>query len=685
MSVQVDAEDNVWIGTLGGSLHRMKGGKIETLDTGGIFPDETVYSSIFRGKNNNIWIGTYGRGIALYRDEKFEVPESLKFLAKKPISMIFQDSRGDYWISIPKAGLLRYSNGQIETFSVKNGLPSNHVKAAAEDKNGNIWFGTSNAGIFVYRDGKIIPEFLKEPLLMESVLAIYADSKGLVWIATTGGGVNIYDGTKLFSLTQKNGLPNNSVLDILEDGESNLWMSSNRGVFRIRRENLKKFINGDDDWLQTEVFDTRDGLLSSEGVGGTQPTGAVSMSGSLYFPTTKGLVEINPEKIRVNSMEPPVKIEDVFIDGKVLHRCDGDCNSFQGSVKRVEFHYTALSFINSSDISFKYMLEGFDNDWITSPGSRVANYTNLTPGKYRFRVIAANSDGTWNRTGAEVDFEITPFFHQTLYFRLGMFLIVFFLIYLLMIMRTRTTEIQNRKLAIMVLEKTKELRDANLELKEMALIDPLTGLRNRRYFNEVVMDDATAYVDRKRSVISGKESRESLSGKVWGVFLVDMDYFKQVNDIYGHDAGDMVLKQLAEIFRESVRREDVVIRWGGEEFLIILKESNPSFVDQFADRLKVKVEQHDFKISSGETIEKTISTGFLEFPFYSEEPSMITLEQAVSIADHGLYYSKNHGRNLSVKLVNGENMPENGSADHKMIAANFEYAKGEGFIEVRIK
>jgi diguanylate cyclase (GGDEF)-like protein len=167
------------------------------------------------------------------------------------------------------------------------------------------------------------------------------------------------------------------------------------------------------------------------------------------------------------------------------------------------------------------------------------------------------------------------------------------------------------------------LRDANLR-------DPMTGLNNRRFLEEFV-DTLVASVQRRQTRLS--------------ILMLDLDYFKMVNDTHGHDAGDMVLKAVAKTLRQSVRTSDLVIRYGGEEFLIILHDADADAASAIAETIRQRIE--DLKIPIGTTtLQKTISIGVSEYPKDSE-----TFWQAVKFADVALYRAKETGRNRVVRFT----------------------------------
>jgi signal transduction histidine kinase len=136
----------------------------------------------------------------------------------------------------------------------------------------------------------------------------------------------------------------------------------------------------------------------------------------MWFATIKGLAVIDPEHIPLNTSPPPIAIEQLVVDNQ--HVSLNAKAALSPGTSRLDFYYTALSFIAPENVRFKYKLEGFDDNWIDAGSRRVASYTNLRPGNYKFRVIAANNDGVWNESGAAFDFYLQPRFYQTYWFYL---------------------------------------------------------------------------------------------------------------------------------------------------------------------------------------------------------------------------------------------------------------------------
>jgi diguanylate cyclase (GGDEF)-like protein len=167
--------------------------------------------------------------------------------------------------------------------------------------------------------------------------------------------------------------------------------------------------------------------------------------------------------------------------------------------------------------------------------------------------------------------------------------------------------------------------------KEMSLRDPLTHAHNRRFLDEFI----TKY-----------EPLCQRDGRRTGLLMADLDYFKQVNDEHGHEAGDRVLKDVVAIIKDSIRKSDLLVRYGGEEFLVLLQDIEPDASFEVAEKIRSKVESCAFQIDDQVSIHKTISLGVAEYP---EDGN--TMYKAIKFADVALYEAKNQGRNQVVRFT----------------------------------
>ncbi|HEX7503232.1 MAG TPA: protein kinase [Acidobacteriota bacterium] len=220
------------------------------------------------------------------------------------------------------------------------------------------------------------------------------------------------------SLNSDRGLFDSRIYATLEDDLGYLWMSSERGIFRAKKGELEKAAFDKNLKVSGRLFDENDGMKSRICNYGN-PAGWKDETGRLWFANLEGVVSIDPAHIRKNDRVPPVLVEQVVVDNRSLPNSGTSMAAplrLAAGSKRFEFKYTALSFIRSDKIEFKYKLEGYDRDWTNAGGRREAFYNDLRPGRYNFRVIAANADGVWNLAGASFAFYLRPFIYQTWWF-----------------------------------------------------------------------------------------------------------------------------------------------------------------------------------------------------------------------------------------------------------------------------
>ncbi len=217
-----------------------------------------------------------------------------------------------------------------------------------------------------------------------------------------------------------------------------------------------------------------------------------------------------------------------------------------------------------------------------------------------------------------------------------------------------------------------------LEMEEMALRDNLTQLRNRRALLEFMSMEAEQVLRTWRLTSDPAHPKTATS---LGILMLDIDHFKAVNDTYGHAAGDAVLKQIAAILTETARKPDMVVRWGGEEFVVVARDTDRKPPSRLAERIRERVEQHAFSLPSGQTIPITCSIGYSVFPFDEKYSALLSWEQIISVADSGMYFAKTHGRNRSVGLVAGTRI-QGGSDILNSLEQSLEQARAEGLVSL---
>jgi signal transduction histidine kinase/ligand-binding sensor domain-containing protein len=411
-----DRHGTIWIGTWD-SLSSFKDGVFKSYtEKDGL--DNRSINSIAEDRHGTLWVAT-SRKLYRLKENRF-IEHKFSDEDNPDIRVLYFDQENNLWIGTQYVGLFLIKNGEIKNFRDKDGLASNSIRSIAVDKRGNIWIGTFGNGLSCYKDGKFQNFSRDNGLVNNYVMSLYVDEEDNLWIATRGG-VNRYKEDKFTAYLQKDGLFDPYVSQIIESGQY-LWMSCGRGIFKVRKQELNDYADGKIKRFSSIAYGMRDGMSSSACTSGFQPQGWKAKDGRLYFGTTKGFSVIDPDGLSSHSIMPPVHIEEIIVDHNSL------LPPYQASPgsKNIEIHYTGLSFTAPERIEFKYQLEGFDKDWISAGNRRVAYYSNLPPGNYRFRVMASNTNGDWSDYTASVDISLYPYFYQTKWFYIfiGLLLVI---------------------------------------------------------------------------------------------------------------------------------------------------------------------------------------------------------------------------------------------------------------------
>jgi transcriptional regulator with PAS, ATPase and Fis domain/ligand-binding sensor domain-containing protein len=399
VAITQDAEGSIWAAHL--AIYRLVDGAL-TL----VLPNVSA-RTLFCDRDGSMWIGY--TGVSRFKDGSMtsEYPET------GPVRAIYRDREGTLWAGGfgSPGGLFRLTDKGFSRYGPEQGLVDANVNRIVEDRSGALWVGTEE-GLSRFKDGEFTNYTTSNGLSNDYVRDVYEDGDGTLWIGTYGGGLDRFKNGKFTAITTRDGLFDNVVSSILEDDQGRFWMSCNRGIYQISRTELNDFADGKIHSVNCIAYGVGDGMASAECNGGGQPAGWKDREGRLWFPTLKGVVAVDPA--RSNSTSPPVVIEGVAID-RVESRAQSVLQVAPGH-KDFEIRYSGLSFSAPEKVRFKYRLEGYDPGWVNAGSRRVAYYTNLAPGSYRFRVIACNNAGLWNETGASLDLYLKPHFYQTIWF-----------------------------------------------------------------------------------------------------------------------------------------------------------------------------------------------------------------------------------------------------------------------------
>jgi ligand-binding sensor domain-containing protein/signal transduction histidine kinase len=549
-----DIEGSLWVGTKNGLNQFFSARALPYTVNEGLPSNDT--GPILQDKRGNIWIGTLGAGLARFDGKKFDVTTSKQGLASNTIYALAEDRDGALWAGTT-SGINRLRNGRVDaSYSTSRGLPSAYIRALffdhagtlwagtekglavfaggsfsapknlpaelkgpiaaiTEDRNGRVYVATEHDGLYYFQDGAA-HELLQDGASIHDVDALYTDADGFLWIGTVGGGMRLLQNGKMTTFFVRDGMFDNEIYGIIRDDQDHLWMACSKGLFSVSRADLLEFAAGTRKKIVSTPYSPTDALRTIECRAGVQPGSAHMQDGRVWFSTIRGLYVFDPNHLQLKIPPPPVVIEDTTVNGE---RVDPSAiAAIPPGLKNLEFTYSGLTFLQPNRITFRYILEDFDKKWTQAGTRREAFYTNLPPGKYRFRVIGCNADGFCNETGASTSFTLAPHFYQRAWFpplcavALG---IAAWMIYQLRIHRLR------EQFNIILTERSRiarELHDtliqglSGITMEMQALAGRLRSPEERATLEDIVRDAGTCLRETRRSVAGLRSVPGSDSG-----------------------------------------------------------------------------------------------------------------------------------------------------------------------------
>jgi ligand-binding sensor domain-containing protein/signal transduction histidine kinase len=400
----------------GGVIRKRADGSFSQLNKAKGLPTDYV-RALFIDENDVLWVGTYGEGLVPVRGNVAGRPLTTRDgLPDNYVRAVFSDGNHGLWIGT-RNGLSHYQQGKFTNYTTANGLPGNSVLCMTREPNGRLWIGTDGSGLASLdpASGKIDTLTRADGLSSDVVMGLYRDpNDGSLWVGSNIGLDRVSE-RKVTSFKSIKGLFGESIFQIIEGARGYLWMGTNNGVLRVSKSELLDLDAGRPAQVQVEQYNEADGMRSSECKANGHPSGLRSADGVIWFPTFAGVSALNPDRLQRNTVMPNVVIDRVQADGKA-EEVDGQIIYLRPGVSKFEIEYTAPSFVSSEKVRFRYQLQGFESEWIDAGVRRIAYYTNVPPGDYTFKVLAANSDGVWNETGATVRLVVEPLFYQSMWF-----------------------------------------------------------------------------------------------------------------------------------------------------------------------------------------------------------------------------------------------------------------------------
>jgi ligand-binding sensor domain-containing protein/signal transduction histidine kinase len=444
LALAEDREGSLWIGTHGG-LSQLADVK---------FPSQNAFEgtngrdalTLCASRNGGIWVDS-DHGLSYYDGEVGVFSQNPAPASRVIVGPVFEASNGDLYLASEGTNLQVYSGKDV----VARYVTSNRIVAMVEDpygvvlsvadqlwrvgrdhfspylltndtpkpsgalhlasgRDGDFW-GVCRRGLFHFKDGasQVWDLNVQGDAQIQSICQ---DKDGVIWVGLLTGIARLKD-NRVAYINRKSGLFDDSIFEIVPDDLGDLWVSSGRGFFRVSRKSMNDFADGRATAVACVAYDGPESVQLAEMVerNSQSHSGCKSLDGRIWFPNPNGVVEIDPAHIPANHIEPAVHIEMVRANGREFDR--NQPLVVPPGEGELEFHFSATTFIAPQKVRFRYQLEGYDKDWVDPKNRRLAFYTNLKPGHYKFHVIAANADGVWNKTGDVLEIELRPHFYET--------------------------------------------------------------------------------------------------------------------------------------------------------------------------------------------------------------------------------------------------------------------------------
>jgi signal transduction histidine kinase/ligand-binding sensor domain-containing protein len=405
------AQGTLWAGKPADGLYTWGGRSFNRIMAEDSSPNYSEINSLLATRDGSCWAGG-ARGLLHFNNPKDSPapPDPTALAGSEVISLA--EGANVVWAGTADGTLwcLRAGAWSLKT----NYCQKRAITALAPGTDGSIWVGTDGAGLTRFKDAESEHLDKTSGLLSDVIRTLYLDAQNTLWIGSAGGGLSRLQNGLLTTFTTREKLPDNTISQILEDDTGNLWLGTSRGIACVSKRELDEFDSGKSRALYPQTYSRAEGMPSEECSGGFCPAGLKTKSGLLWFPTSKGIVVIDPRAKATEAAPPVVHLEETLVDG-VPNLQPSEIRMPPGN-HHLEFHYTGLSFAAPEQVRFRYKLEGVDPDWVEARERRTASYGPIPAGHFTFRVTACNGDGVWSQAGAAQAITVLPRFWQTWWF-----------------------------------------------------------------------------------------------------------------------------------------------------------------------------------------------------------------------------------------------------------------------------
>lgn len=625
-ALAANREGKIFVATDSGVSSVFEGEIVTVVD--GDFSRGRSIRSIKVADDGSLWVGTEVELLILEPEGDAWVNRTPPIEVAAAVNAVVTGSGNTAWIGTD-AGLYRVSGEELEAVPESSDLT---FESLLYDSSGTLWLGT-DVGIAELRGDEIVRNVAELPEPVSTIVGITELPNRHIAVATADHGIMIRGDDRWVRFGEEDGLPPEQIIGIEARGPF-LWIVTAAGVFRAGLPDLE---NAAQPTLRVTPVAGKALYRPAHTTNCCRGRNAASLvvsNGQLLTTSDDGVVFFDTELSTEPAASPRPYIKTVTDAGGTNLWDAGRPLSLDHDSRDIAIGYSAMQLVNGEQVRFRYRLNGLSENWVSAGRNRSAHFLNLPPGQFEFELQASYMPGLWQGETVRFGFERPPSFLETTTFRAVAWLTAIaagigaIWIWLLVArsrhrildarINTRTAELNSLN---------EELRAVNQELKKSNQTDPLTGLVNRRFFT----------VSRNASTLDNSVPDSGL------VLMIDIDFFKQVNDAYGHAAGDEVLRQFAGSLQAVMRQSDLVARWGGEEFLAICSCPDGDAAAML-ERLCESIGEQCYRVSPNVQIDLSCSIGGVRYPLRPGETFDAQFTNLLEIADAALYAVKMNGR-----------------------------------------
>ena len=500
-----DREGNIWASTARSGIVRIKRSKVKTIGAPeGLTGDNIL--ALFEDSCGRYWVGTRDWGLNMIKED--EVHHFNTELESQIVYSVAEDHAGNILVGFYREGLAKFSDDGIRNYDIglkseenniraiyvsrdstvwlgtygglvqfdgddenhtyynqNDGLAGNLVRYIDEDEESGLWIATQDGGVSYFRDGEFINYTAEDGLSSNNIRSVYVDEydPGTVWVGTETSGINRIQNGEITSVSTDGGLPDHIAHYISQDSFGWLWVSSNRGIFKLDKEELNEYLDGATDYYTIRHYGIEEGMRNPEANGTFRQGGLRTTDDTYWFSTQEGVAIFEIDEAVQNTAPPNVIIEGVKSGGREY---EGQEVVLDPIDRNIQIDYYALTFVTPEKTTYRYRLNGYDEEWKEIKGSRSVNYADLSPGSYEFQLTASNNDGVWSEEQATLSITVSPMFYEQAWFYL--------LITALMVggflgiskMRYQYLMKRQEELEEKIQEQTKQIRKEKSEIEE---------------------------------------------------------------------------------------------------------------------------------------------------------------------------------------------------------------------------